>query len=288
MTVHTQTDKHFRRSKHPTRRPRRMVRRWWRVARGAGLAMGVAFGVYHAAVLLLAAPFLMIDEVVVHGEDQLSEGEVLALVSALRGENILTVDLERHRLRLLASPWLRDGALKRILPSTIEVQVTERRPAAVARLEHRLYLVDEHGTVIDEYGPSFSRFDLPIIEGLALSGAGRPTVDPARMGLVSRVLAQLSQHADVLDSISEIDVSDPYNAVVLLNDDPALLYLGRDHFLERLQSYVELGPTLRERVPSIDYFDLRFDRRVYVGPADSTTRSSRRSIEPTVQEPAVN
>ena len=248
----------------------------------------MAFGAYQAAVLLLAASFLSVDDIVVHGEDQLSEGEVLALVSALRGENILTVDLALHRRRLLALPWLRDGTLKRILPSTIEVRVTERAPVALARLEQRLYLVDEQGTVIDEHGPRFARFDLPIIDGLAPSGAGRPTVDPGRMALASRLLRQLSMESDMLDSISEIDVSNPHNVVVLLNDDPALLHLGRDHFLARLQSYVELGPTLRERVPNIDYVDLRFDQRVYVGPAEAPTRSSRRQFEPAVREPAVN
>ena len=287
MTVHTQTDKHFRRSRHPTRRPR-AVRRWWRIARRATLAAGVTFGVYQAAVLLLAASFLSVDDIVVHGQEQLSEGEVLALVSALRGENILTVDLALHRRRLLASPWLRDGTLKRVLPSTIEVQVTERAPVALARLEHRLYLVDEQGSVIDEHGPRFAGFDLPIIDGLAATGTARPTVDPNRMVLASRLLRQLSTQSDVLESISEIDVSDPYNAVVLLNDDPALLYLGRDHFLARLQSYAELGPTLRERVPHIDYVDLRFDQRVYVGPVEAPTRSGRRKFEPAVQERAVN
>ena len=38
-------------------------------------------------------------------------------------------------------------------------------------------------------------------------------------------------------------------------------------FLERLQSYVDLAPALRERVSEIDYVDLRFGERVYVRPA---------------------
>ena len=225
MTLRTQTDKRFRRSQHPTRRPRRAVRRWWRVARGVSVAAGVAFGGYQAAVLLMVASFLSVDAIVVRGIDQLSEGEVLALVAGLRGENILTVDLELHRGRLVASPWLRDGTLRRILPSTIEVQVTERVPVALARLGERLYLVDDNGTVIDEYGPRFARFDLPIVEGLAIRGPDGRTVDTSRMALATRLLSQLSARPDVLDSISEIDVTDPYDAVVLLNDDPALLHL---------------------------------------------------------------
>ena len=33
-----------------------------------------------------------------------------------------------------------------------------------------------------------------------------------------------------------------------------------------MQSYVDLAPALRDRVPEIDYVDLRFDERVYVRP----------------------
>jgi cell division septal protein FtsQ len=55
--------------------------------------------------------------------------------------------------------------------------------------------------------------------------------------------------------------------VVLLQDDPALLHLGDEKFLERLQSYVDLAPALREQVRDIDYVDLRFGQRVYVRPA---------------------
>jgi cell division septal protein FtsQ len=55
--------------------------------------------------------------------------------------------------------------------------------------------------------------------------------------------------------------------VVLLEGDPTLIRLGNERFVERLQSYYELAPALRERVPAIDYVDLRFDERVYVRPA---------------------
>ena len=61
-------------------------------------------------------------------------------------------------------------------------------------------------------------------------------------------------------------MSDAHDAVVLLDGDAALLHLGDDKFLERVQSYLELSPALRERVTDIDYVDLRFDPRVYVRP----------------------
>jgi cell division septal protein FtsQ len=53
---------------------------------------------------------------------------------------------------------------------------------------------------------------------------------------------------------------------VLLDDDTAQLHLGEDRFVERLRSYLEVASALRERVPDIDYVDLRFEERVYVRP----------------------
>ena len=56
---------------------------------------------------------------------------------------------------------------------------------------------------------------------------------------------------------------------------------GNERFVERLQSYYELAPALRERVPDIDYVDLRFDERVYVRPArEGRSPPGRRKTAP--------
>ena len=67
-----------------------------------------------------------------------------------------------------------------------------------------------------------------------------------------------------------------HDAIVLLKDDTALLRVGDEHFTERLQSYLDLMPALRERMPDIDYVDLRFDERVYVRPQSARPRTSAR------------
>ena len=81
------------------------------------------------------------------------------------------------------------------------------------------------------------------------------------------MIAAVRSRPDLARKLSQIDVSDLHNASVILSGDPAVIYLGDDQFLQRLQSYVELAPALRERVPDIDYVDLRFDERIYVRPA---------------------
>ena len=84
---------------------------------------------------------------------------------------------------------------------------------------------------------------------------------------MARLTAALGARPDLSERVSQIDVADAHDAVVLLNDDPTLLHLGKEHFVERLDRYLELAPTLQERMRELDYVDLRFERRVYVRPA---------------------
>ncbi len=232
----------------------------------------VGYAGYRATALVAHASGLMVRRIDVHGNVRLSSGDVQAIVDGLRGSNILTADLTGYRKRLMESPWVADAELRRVLPSTVEVFVSERRPMGLCRLGSALYLIDPHGTLIDEFGPQYSEFDLPIIDGLTRTpNAGQPVVDETRADLAARLIDALSARKDLAQRISQIDVADAHDAVVLLQNDGALLHLGEDKFLERLQSYVDLAPALRQRVPDIDYVDLRFDERVYVRPA-STTR----------------
>ena len=184
----------------------------------------------------------------------------------------MRTDLNTWRTRLLASPWVRDAALRRSLPSTVEVVVSEREPIGIGRLPAGLYLVDEEGTVIDEYGPQYADLDLPIIDGLSASNDAQAAIDPERAELAGRLIASLAGHA-VAKKISQVDVNDPHNAAVLLSGDPALIYVGEDRFLSRLQSYLDLAAALRQRVESIDYVDVRFDDRIYVRPVAKPGKS---------------
>ena len=138
---------------------------------------------------------------------------------------------------------------------------------AIGRIRDVLYLIDPEGTIIDEFGPNYAEFDLPIVDGLASRRPGATLVDDARAALAARLIAELQRRPDLAARISQIDVSDVDDAVVVLKDDTALVHIGDQRFTERVQSYVDLVPALRERVPEIDYVDLRFDERVYVRPS---------------------
>lgn len=296
MPVTAPADKRFRRAHlKPARKRAGLAPRRARIAI-AVIIVGLALYAGHRAIAVVAAlEMFRVDQIHVRGNHRLSNGEVLAMLEGLRGRSVLAVDLGEWRRALLNSPWVADASLRRTLPSTVDVVILERAPLGIARIRGSLYLVDDRGAVIDDYGPGYADLDLPIIDGLSGPSAVDDASDGAQSArreesadmyraLLARRLLDALRARNMTGQISQIDVSDSRNAVVLLEGDPTLIRLGHERFVERLQSYHELAPALREQVPTIDYVDLRFDERVYVRPAAGRPNKEERKTKTEIRE----
>jgi cell division protein FtsQ len=270
MGVSAPADKRFRRAHvSPTRRRGRFHLSWQRTLQIAVVGAFLAYATYRGSALVLSADALTVTRIAVSGNTRMSDGEVLSLLDGLQGRNMVLLGLDAWRQKLLASPWVEDALIRRVLPGTVDVVITERRPMGIARLRGQLFLIDAGGGIIDEFGPNYAELDLPLIDGLdATQSADGLLIDSARAGLVARLLTALQARPDLAQRISQIDVADVRDAVLMLEGDTVLVRIGDTRFVERLQSYLDLAPALRERVPDIDSVDLRFGERVYVRPAE--------------------
>ena len=164
-------------------------------AHGVGLAPKLALGVAAAAVLavvgvalftgerletlkrgadrtgdaLVAASGFGVASVQVQGASNHTRGAILAAADVEAGDNILGVDLQAVRARVDQVGWVHDVTVRRVLPDTLNIVVTERRPLAVWQYQGRVGLVDAAGEVIA--GADATRFpQLPLVVG---AGAGR-------------------------------------------------------------------------------------------------------------------
>jgi cell division protein FtsQ len=265
VSVTAPSDRRFLRAQVKPGRRASLWRPWLRLCRWCLLFAGVAGVASWLALAVANASALRIEHIRVTGAQHLSTGEVLAALEGLRGRNILFVRLDDWRRQVLACPWVADATVRRSLPRTVEVRIVERRPSAIGRGGEARFLVDEHGDEIDEYGPRYAEFDLPIIDGLARGDGQERGVNGRRVQLASRLLREVSRRPDLARRISQLDVSDPRNAVVIVDQETIRVRLGDEGFVERLQSYVNLAAVYRARVPAIEYVDLRFGERVVVG-----------------------
>lgn len=298
MSVQAPSDKRFRRAHVAPTRRRRLWPPDWKVVVGclAGLVL-VSYAGYRGLSWVMGDDALVIQRITVEGNVRMSTGEVTSLLEGLHGQNMLTADLESWKDTLKASPWVSDVAFRRVFPGRIAVAVIERTPIGIGRLGDALFLVDRHGSLIDEYGPNYAELDLPILNGLdGGAPADGPRVDDIRAALAVKVVDAVSTRRDLAARVSEIDVTDAHNAVLTLKDDPTLVRVGDEQFVHRLQTYLDLAPTLRERVPGADYADVRFDNRVYVRPAGAprasagiravSARTAPRAVAPVAGGPA--
>lgn len=270
MPVTAPADKRFRRA-HV--RPGR--RRWLRWSPQFGAAAAFAallcgYAGYRAYAWVQTSGMLRVSRITVDGNERMSSGEVAAVLDGAVGSDMLGIDLEDWRDKLLRAPWVAGVEIRRVLPGTLAVSIDERRPMGVGRLGDALYLIDDTGTIIDEFGPNYAEFDLPVIDGLVSPQGGDTLVDGGRAALVGRLLVDLDRRPDLARRVSQIDVSDVRDAVLILKDDATHVRVGTSRFVERLQSYLDLAPRLREHAADIEYVDLRFDERVYVRPRSGT------------------
>lgn len=257
-------DRRFRRAEaSPVRR--RRGRTLWIIARAVVIVAAVIALSAWGGQRLMASDMFVVRDITVRGNERLSTGQVEMLLAGIRNENVFLVDFEHYRRQVMDSSWVEQVTLSRILPATIVVDVVERTPMLVARFNQQLYLVDRTGTIVDEYRAEHHAFDLPIVDGLlGPAESGEAAVDAGRMAGTAALFDDMASRSDLQHRLSQVDVTNPRDVVVMIDDDPAWLHLGEAAFVDRLQRYLDVRPALLDRFGAIEYADLKFDERIYV------------------------
>ena len=213
------------------------------------------------AIARRGAPELEIDRIFVEGNERLSEGEILELIEVHGATNILTLDLDDTRAKLLRSAWVKDVELKRMLPATLTLQIVERTPVAVAALSE-LYLLAEDGTILDQLPPFYDMEKLVLVRGLRDEDG---VVSADRAALAGRMAEALLAHERLALLVSELDVTEGADSTTLrLRESPLALLVSERTMVSRLSEVVPLLAGIAERLPGVEVLDLRFQNAVYV------------------------
>lgn len=132
-----------------------------------------------AAIIAFASPFLgvqvheyllqtghfFVREVVVDGNEHLSEEDLLDLAGIRAGTHVLAADLEDMAARIRSHSWVSFARVDRELPDRLLLTITEHHPVAFVALDE-LMIVNTLGEPFTLAGPD-DQMDLPILSGLA-------------------------------------------------------------------------------------------------------------------------
>ena len=273
-------------------------RPWWRPASAAGrlfltLAALAIFGVLSFAGLALKT-YLQRDarfrvsgteDIQATGLTEVTRRQILPVFGEDIDRNIFFVPLNQRRKQLEQIPWIEHATVMRLLPDQLRVSVTERRPVAFTRQGNRIGLVDADGVLLSMPAAAMAvhHYSFPVLTGI--DPGDPPAARKARMAVYLRFMADLDstgQHFS--DQISEIDLTDPEDARVLMPQQGAdiLAHFGEDHFLERYRRYKAYITEWRQQYPRLAAVDLRYDRQVIL---DMSSGKQASASDPTGAKP---
>jgi len=263
-------------------KPRRFgeepIRPWWRPATTFGRLL-VATGVV-AVVSVVAVSAYAIRNFVEHdarfriggtsniqasGLSQVSRAELLPIFGEDIGRNIFFVPLAERRRQLEQIPWIEHATVMRLLPDQIRISIVERKPVAFLRQGSQVGLVDANGVLLVEPPAMMAQhhYSFPVVTGIDSRDA--ISSRRARMEVYQHLVSELDSNGQHLsDQISEIDLSDPEDARVLMpaQGTDILAHFGSDHFLERFQRYKAHIAEWRQQYPKLAEVDLRYEQQV--------------------------
>ncbi|MGV8839417.1 MAG: cell division protein FtsQ/DivIB [Bauldia sp.] len=174
------------------RRPARLVSRIdVTLPRRAGLKATAAFlaavGIYGVVAGermddiiggLSSAAGLSISAVRITGQSETAELEIIRALDLPEHYSIVFFDAEAARERIEALAWVDTATIRKVYPSTLDVQVTEREPYALWQRGGEVVLIDGDGRVISEYSSRFARLPLVV-------GEGAPQAAPELLALLA-------------------------------------------------------------------------------------------------------
>ncbi len=179
--------------------------------------------------------------------------------------NLLQLSLGDVRRALEADHWVSQARIRRVFPDTLKIDITEREPVALAMVDNSIYIVSRDGTLLDRYSNRYGSFPYPLVRGLAAEPSSRES-NYRRMMLFLGAMEKLDSGGGQLTKmISEVDVSDLRNLVVIPANETVKIYLGEEDFLLRYQSHlkrIHAFRQLKEKVGPLEAVDLRFKGQV--------------------------
>ena len=164
-----------------------------RVLTLAVFALAAAFGLWK----FLSGPRFALRRFEVSGNTRARTEEILGLVSAWSGSNLVALNLAPVASRVAAHPWVERATLTKRFPDGISIRVTERRAPALFREGGRFWWVGADGNLIAPYDPRRDRTEYVILTG------DRRAL-PEAVGLLEELRAALPAYVAALSEIASL------------------------------------------------------------------------------------
>lgn len=203
----------------------------------AGVLIFIGIQIYHS-------DKFRVQRISIYGCKMLDPQKVERIVKDSIPQRILDIDFMELKNRLKLEPWIKDVAIRRVLPSGLTIYVDERTPCVVIEMQGQLMMTDNDGILLDRYEPGYGKLDVPIFKGVA--GNDIDSYRSSQMENSLRVKHALDMLAEIesgepqlVHEISEVDISEFNNLKIMLVGDTCEIWLGEKDYLKRFRDVLK-------------------------------------------------
>jgi len=203
-----------------------------------GVLAGAAWGSRWTIHAVVDSPRFQLTQIEIEPAQHVGREELLALAGVTPGDKLLSIDTDAVAARLASHPWVAAAQVKRHLPSVLQINLVERRAAAVASLGG-LYLVDENGRPFKR-----ARMDeadgLPVLTGISRDQYAK--LPEASAAVFREVLALLDDYRSRpgRPALSEVSIDTYFGFSLIPLEGGAEIRIGRNEFSKKLAQFDQI------------------------------------------------
>ena len=106
-----------------------------------------------------------LQNIYITGNNNLQKVDILNIINDKKYKTIFDVDLFKIHNNLLLNEWIETVKIERTLPSSIKIQIIEKKPVAIWQTKLGNKLITEDGSIISNANVTTFKDSLPIIIG---------------------------------------------------------------------------------------------------------------------------
>lgn len=225
---------------------------------------GIFYSVQKSYLFLISWDNLEVKDMIIVCRNPEVKQEIQQNLENINVGNILLFDIGHLQEALAAHRWVKEVRIRKILPSTLKIEIKDRTPLALLKREN-LYLIDEEGVHLERI-ESREKLDLPLL----VDSNNFQKDYKEKLELAWECLGSLSPSEK--EQLDVLDLSEYENITVQLKKKKTKLILGNDQFSQKLKAFQKYSARLG-KFGSLEYADLRFPDRFIIKPKKNPYRS---------------
>jgi cell division septal protein FtsQ len=217
-----------------------------------GLLVGIGFLAFKGYQTVTASTFFEVKKIDIRGNSRVSKDEIEKIIrQETEKKGVWNAELEQIKAGVEKLSFVKTAVVTRILPDGIRVQVEERVPRAVVRLNGRDFWADDEAVDLGSVAKNENRPPF-VLRGWDESKTEKSQKDNQERIKLYLKMQEEWQNLGLAKRIISINLSDLQDAQVAIEDsgETVSVFLGKEEYGKRLQRAL---PYLEGKGREIEY-----------------------------------